>query len=55
MDLESSEISENREVKEERGKERRRNIGTKSRNQRVDILLHHMLSAELNKIECSTP
>ncbi|KAI3468427.1 hypothetical protein Pfo_025090 [Paulownia fortunei] len=55
MDLESSEISENGEVKEERGKERRRNIGTKSRNQRVDILLHHMLSAELNKTECSTP
>ncbi|KAI3472481.1 hypothetical protein Pfo_030869 [Paulownia fortunei] len=55
MDLESSEISENGEVKEQRGKERRRNIGTKSRNQRVDILLHHMLSAELNKTECSTP
>ncbi|XP_011086365.1 two pore calcium channel protein 1A [Sesamum indicum] len=54
MDLESSEKCEDGEVKEEKGKERRRNIGTKSRNQRVDILLHHMLSAELNKTECST-
>ncbi|KAL6543387.1 mitochondrial thiamine pyrophosphate transporter [Orobanche hederae] len=54
MDLESSE-SDNGEVQEERGKERRRNLGTKSRNQKVDILLHHMLSAELNKTESSTP
>ncbi|KAL6561511.1 mitochondrial thiamine pyrophosphate transporter [Orobanche minor] len=54
MDLESSE-SDNRVVQEERGKERRRNLGTKSRNQKVDILLHHMLSAELNKTESSTP
>ncbi|KAG8364725.1 hypothetical protein BUALT_Bualt18G0028600 [Buddleja alternifolia] len=53
MDLETSEKSENEEVKEERGKDRRRNIGIKSRNQRVDMLLHHMLSAELT--ECSTP
>ncbi|KAL9158963.1 hypothetical protein ABFS82_08G103400 [Erythranthe guttata] len=37
---------------EEKGTGRRRNIGTKSRSQRVDMLLHHMLSAEL---KCSTP
>ncbi|PIN14203.1 hypothetical protein CDL12_13171 [Handroanthus impetiginosus] len=56
MDLESSETSEDGEDKEERGKERRRNIGIKSRNQRVDMLLHHMLSAELNQTEStSTP
>ncbi|KAG6386942.1 hypothetical protein SASPL_152123 [Salvia splendens] len=45
MDLESSESGE---VKEETRKSRRL-IGAKSRNQRVDMLLHHMLSAELNE------
>ncbi|PIN25829.1 hypothetical protein CDL12_01426 [Handroanthus impetiginosus] len=54
MDLESSEKSEDGEDMEERGKERRRNIGCVSRNQRVDMLLHHMLSAELNKTESSS-
>ncbi|GFP78768.1 two pore calcium channel protein 1a [Phtheirospermum japonicum] len=53
MDLESCEC-DNGEVKDERGNERRRSLGTKSRSQRVDILLHHMLSAEL-KTECPTP
>ncbi|KAK6141121.1 hypothetical protein DH2020_025141 [Rehmannia glutinosa] len=53
MDLESSEMCDNEEIKDERGKERRRNLGTKSRSQRVDMLLHHMLSAELN--QCSAP
>ncbi|KAL3631549.1 mitochondrial thiamine pyrophosphate transporter [Castilleja foliolosa] len=53
MDLESCECDDG-EVKDERGNERRRSLGTKSRNQRVEILLHHMLSAEL-KTECPTP
>ncbi|CAI9782265.1 unnamed protein product [Fraxinus pennsylvanica] len=54
MELETSENSEDGEGKEERGKDRRRYVGTKSRSQRVDILLHHMLSAELDKTESST-
>ncbi|CAA3015964.1 two pore calcium channel 1B [Olea europaea subsp. europaea] len=53
MELETSEKSEDGEGKEERGEDRRRNVGTKSRSQRVDILLHHMLSAELEKTESS--
>ncbi|GER42417.1 two pore calcium channel protein 1 [Striga asiatica] len=53
MDLESCE-SGNGEVKEGGEGRRRRNLGIKSRNQRVDMLLHHMLSAELNKTECSS-
>nr|AMR58851.1 two-pore calcium channel [Primulina danxiaensis] len=53
MDLESSEKSEDGEAQDDKGNLRRRNIGVKSRNQRVDNLLHHMLSAEL-QAECST-
>ncbi|XP_073307640.1 two pore calcium channel protein 1B isoform X2 [Primulina huaijiensis] len=53
MDLESSEKCENGEAQDDKGNLRRRNIGIKSRNQRVDNLLHHMLSAEL-QAECST-
>ncbi|KAI4378321.1 hypothetical protein MLD38_015812 [Melastoma candidum] len=30
-----------------------RSIGRKTRSQRVDVLLHHMLSAELDKARCS--
>ncbi|KAL3821471.1 hypothetical protein ACJIZ3_007376 [Penstemon smallii] len=52
IDIETSEKSEDGEG--ENGRDRRRNIGIKSRNQRVDMLLHHMLSAEL-KTESSTP
>ncbi|GKF73174.1 hypothetical protein Tco_0219506, partial [Tanacetum coccineum] len=33
----------------------RRNIGTKTRSQRVDMLLHHMLSAELKPSPPATP
>ncbi|KAH6795492.1 hypothetical protein C2S51_036478 [Perilla frutescens var. frutescens] len=55
MDLESAEKCETREGKEDIGKERRL-IGTKSRNQRVDMLLHHMLSAELTETaEAASP
>lgn len=51
MDLESSESGQTKE--EER--KQRRHIGAKSRNQRVDALLHHMLSAELHETaEAST-
>ncbi|XP_040370436.1 two pore calcium channel protein 1B isoform X2 [Rosa chinensis] len=53
MDLESAEICENhKEV--ERVKGRHRSIGSKSRSQRVDTLLHHMLSAELNETQSSS-
>ncbi|CAM8884818.1 unnamed protein product [Rhodiola kirilowii] len=38
----------------EESSRRRRFTGTKTRSQRVDALLHHMLSAELDHTECST-
>ncbi|XP_047153890.1 two pore calcium channel protein 1B-like [Vigna umbellata] len=47
MDLESSESSEGTNKDVEGDKYRKRSIGTKTRSQRVDTLLHHMLSAEL--------
>ncbi|XP_014510519.1 two pore calcium channel protein 1 [Vigna radiata var. radiata] len=47
MDLESSESSEGTDKDVEGDKYRKRSIGTKTRSQRVDTLLHHMLSAEL--------
>ncbi|XP_051135328.1 two pore calcium channel protein 1A [Andrographis paniculata] len=53
MELEASDKSEEVDVKDDNGKERRRRLGAKSRNQRVDMLLHHMLSAELKTTECS--
>ncbi|XP_050380607.1 two pore calcium channel protein 1B [Argentina anserina] len=54
MDLESAELCEEHEEEVEGAKDRRRSIGSKSRSQRVDALLHHMLSAELNETQCST-
>ncbi|CAN4104961.1 unnamed protein product [Withania somnifera] len=48
MDLEASASSADGEDKESRS-ERRRNVGTKTRSQRVDFLLHHMLSSELTE------
>ncbi|WOL20569.1 two pore calcium channel protein 1 [Canna indica] len=48
MELESS--SEPEEEKDGRGKKRRL-VGVKSRSRTVDILLHHMLSAELKESE----
>ncbi|XP_039160670.1 two pore calcium channel protein 1 [Eucalyptus grandis] len=53
MDLESSENCEEQD-KETRGR-RPRLVGTKTRSQRVDVLLHHMLSAELDKAKCTSP
>ncbi|XP_048327479.1 two pore calcium channel protein 1 isoform X2 [Ziziphus jujuba] len=52
MDLESSDKSEE-EDKEGEPRNRRRSVGSKSRSQRVDMLLHHMLSAELNQPQSS--
>ncbi|XP_030930422.1 two pore calcium channel protein 1A-like isoform X1 [Quercus lobata] len=49
MDLESSENFEEQDKEVQGRKDRRRSVGTKSRSQRVDLLLHHMLSAELDK------
>ncbi|CAN1231205.1 Two pore calcium channel protein 1 [Linum perenne] len=49
MELESSEENED----PSNTKPRSRYMGTKTRSQRVDVLLHHMLSSELNKTsEC---
>lgn len=48
MELESSEKCEE-EDKDGEPRERRRRVGTKTRSQKVDVLLHHMLSAELQK------
>ncbi|XP_022862511.1 two pore calcium channel protein 1A-like [Olea europaea var. sylvestris] len=56
MDLETSEKCEDATGKDEIHQgHRRRNVGTKTRSQRVQMLLHHMLSAELGKTECSSP
>ncbi|KAB5530091.1 hypothetical protein DKX38_020172 [Salix brachista] len=53
MELEASEKCEGEDKEGSNSKSRRRSVGTKTRSQRVDILLHHMLSAELGKPECS--
>ncbi|KAJ6693267.1 hypothetical protein OIU85_004071 [Salix viminalis] len=53
MELEASEKCEGEDKEGSNSKSRRRSVGTKTRSQRVDILLHHMLSAELDKPECS--
>lgn len=53
MELETSEKCEGEGKEGSNSKSRRRSVGTKTRSQRVDILLHHMLSAELEKPECS--
>ncbi|CAL5403663.1 unnamed protein product [Camellia sinensis] len=53
MELETSENCE--ALGKEAGKDRRRSIGSKTRSQRIDILLHHMLSTELNQTQCSSP
>ncbi|KAL3714983.1 hypothetical protein ACJRO7_006830 [Eucalyptus globulus] len=47
MDLESSENCEEQD--------KVCIIYTKTRSQRVDVLLHHMLSAELDKAKCTSP
>ncbi|KAK4577566.1 hypothetical protein RGQ29_027904 [Quercus rubra] len=49
MELESSENFDEQDKEVQGGKDRRRSVGTKSQSQRVDLLLHHMLSAELDK------
>ncbi|WZZ41412.1 hypothetical protein YC2023_037671 [Brassica napus] len=53
LDLEEEEKCQGQDSKERRN--RRRYAGSKSRSQRVDTLLHHMLGDELSKPECSTP
>nr|XP_043623765.1 two pore calcium channel protein 1A [Erigeron canadensis] len=54
LELECPE-EEEEEEKKETGVRGRRNLGTKTRSQRVDALLHHMLSAELQKSPPSSP
>lgn len=49
LDIESSENGEEQDQDGDSRKDRRRFVGTKSRSRKVDILLHHMLSAELDK------
>ncbi|OMO99562.1 hypothetical protein CCACVL1_03733, partial [Corchorus capsularis] len=53
MDLEAPENGEEDDKDGGSGKDRRRSVGTKTRSQRVDVLLHHMLSAELDKGQTS--
>ncbi|KAJ4823100.1 Two pore calcium channel protein 1A [Turnera subulata] len=55
MDLETSENCKEEDKDANDAKYRRRSVGTKTRSQRVDVLLHHMLSSELNKTECASP
>ncbi|KAG5381452.1 hypothetical protein IGI04_032922 [Brassica rapa subsp. trilocularis] len=52
LDLEEEEKCQGEDSQERRN--RRRSAGSKSRSQRVDTLLHHMLGDELSKPECST-
>ncbi|KAL0712072.1 hypothetical protein Bca4012_019050 [Brassica carinata] len=52
LDLEEEEKCQGQNSQERRN--RRRYAGSKSRSQRVDTLLHHMLGDELSKPECST-
>ncbi|KAK3184137.1 hypothetical protein Dsin_031423 [Dipteronia sinensis] len=52
MELENSERCE--EEDKDGGSKGRRSMGAKTRSQRVDILLHHMLSSELEKPESSS-
>ncbi|KAL0746394.1 hypothetical protein Bca101_028396 [Brassica carinata] len=52
LDLEEEEKCQGQDSQERRN--RRRSAGSKSRSQRVDTLLHHMLGDELSKPECST-
>ncbi|XP_058220119.1 two pore calcium channel protein 1 isoform X3 [Rhododendron vialii] len=54
MELETSEKCEDPE-QEGGGKSRRRYIGPKSSSERVDALLHHMLSSELVETERAVP
>ncbi|KAG7011975.1 Two pore calcium channel protein 1B [Cucurbita argyrosperma subsp. argyrosperma] len=49
LDIESSENGEEQDQDGDSRKDRRRFVGTKTRSRKVDILLHHMLSAELDK------
>ncbi|KAJ6763850.1 TWO PORE CALCIUM CHANNEL PROTEIN 1 [Salix purpurea] len=53
MEVEASEKCEGEDKEGSNSKSRRRSVGTKTRNQRVDTLMHHMLSAELNKPDVS--
>ncbi|KAF7822985.1 two pore calcium channel protein 1 [Senna tora] len=53
MELETPDNTEERDKVVEGEQYRRRHIGTKSRSQRVDALLHHMLSAELGQAQPS--
>ncbi|XVF01995.1 hypothetical protein REPUB_Repub04eG0138100 [Reevesia pubescens] len=55
MDLEASGNCEEDDKDAGSSKDRRRLAGTKTRSHRVDILLHHMLSAELDKSHSSAP
>ncbi|XP_021827183.1 two pore calcium channel protein 1-like isoform X2 [Prunus avium] len=53
MDLETSEKCEGDEKEVEGAKDRRRSLGSKTQSQRIDVLLHHMLSAELTETQPS--
>lgn len=53
-ELENSEKCEDR-GQEAGGKERRRYIGSKSHSERIDALLHHMLSSQLDETERASP
>ncbi|KAK9089272.1 hypothetical protein Scep_028354 [Stephania cephalantha] len=54
MDLETSGESEDESKEVERRRGRPRYLGSKRRSQRVDVLLHHMLSSELEQAQVSS-
>ncbi|ONI17115.1 hypothetical protein PRUPE_3G138600 [Prunus persica] len=53
MDLETSEKCEGDEKEVEGAEDRHRSLGSKTQSQRIDVLLHHMLSAELTETQPS--
>ncbi|KAI5338962.1 hypothetical protein L3X38_018234 [Prunus dulcis] len=53
MDLEISEKCEGDEKEVEGAKDRHRSLGSKTQSQRIDVLLHHMLGAELTETQPS--
>ncbi|XP_028761689.1 two pore calcium channel protein 1B [Neltuma alba] len=55
MELETSADTREDDKEGEGGRHRRRLVGTKTRSQRVDALLHHMLSSELCEAQPTDP
>lgn len=53
MEIEDAEKCSDKDDEGEGNESRRRSAGTKTRSQRVEMLLHHMLSSELDHAQCT--